>query len=45
MTEYKVAKTFEVAELVMSRRKVEFTEVDKALLTAIFDETAQYRKY
>ena len=45
MTEYKVPKTFEVAERVMSRRKVEFGDVDKALLTAIFDETAQYRKY
>ena len=45
MMEYKVPKTFEVAERVMSRRKVDFGEVDKALLTAIFEETAQYRKY
>lgn len=45
MMEYKVGKTFEVAEIVMKRRGIPFTDVDKALLTAIYDTTAEYRNF
>ena len=41
---YKLEKMFEVAEVVMSRRNVELTEADKQILTAIFEQTAKYRK-
>ena len=41
---YKTNKAFEVAEVVMKRRKEEFTEIDKAILTHVFEETSQYRK-
>lgn len=44
MTTFKTNKAFEVAEVVMKRRDVEFTEADKALMTHVFDETAQYRR-
>ncbi|MBL4594120.1 MAG: GlmU family protein [Flavobacteriales bacterium] len=36
-------KMFEVAERVMSRRDIELTTDDKAILTAIFEMTAKYR--
>ncbi len=41
---YKTNKAFEVAEVVMSRRKEEFTEKDKAILEHIFEETKQFRR-
>jgi len=41
---YKTDKAFEVAEVVMARRKEEFTEIDKAILNHIFEESKQYRK-
>ncbi|WP_417860306.1 GlmU family protein [Winogradskyella sediminis] len=41
---YKTNKAFEVAEVVMKRRKEEFTELDEAILTQVFEETSQYRK-
>ncbi|SDH26519.1 GlmU family protein [Winogradskyella thalassocola] len=41
---YKTDKAFEVAEVVMGRRKEEFTEIDKAILNHIFEESKQYRK-
>ena len=41
---YKTSKAFEVAEVVMARRKEEFTEIDKAILEHIFEETKQYRR-
>ncbi|SDR94754.1 GlmU family protein [Winogradskyella sediminis] len=41
---YKTNKAFEVAEVVMKRRKEEFTELDEAILTHVFEETSQYRK-
>jgi UDP-N-acetylglucosamine diphosphorylase/glucosamine-1-phosphate N-acetyltransferase len=41
---YKTNKAFEVAEVVMGRRKEEFTEKDKAILEHIFEETKQYRR-
>jgi len=41
---YKTNKAFEVAKVVMARRKEEFTEKDKAILEHIFEETKQYRR-
>lgn len=41
---YKTNKAFEVAEVVMSRRKEVFTEKDKAILEHVFEETKQYRR-
>ncbi|WP_179334485.1 GlmU family protein [Winogradskyella costae] len=41
---YKTNKAFEVAEVVMGRRKEEFTDIDKAILNHIFEESKQYRK-
>ena len=41
---YKTVKAFEVAEVVMARRKEEFTDQDKAILEHIFEETKQYRR-
>lgn len=43
-TTYKTNKAFEVAEVVMSRRDVELTEEDKAILEHVFEETKQYRR-
>lgn len=44
MTTYKTAKAFEVAEKVMARRDIEFSEEDKAILEHVFEETAQWRR-
>jgi UDP-N-acetylglucosamine diphosphorylase/glucosamine-1-phosphate N-acetyltransferase len=41
---YKTDKAFEVAEVVMARRKEEFTKKDKAILELIFEETKQFRR-
>ncbi|MBC8754502.1 GlmU family protein [Kordia sp. YSTF-M3] len=43
-TTYLTKKAFEVAKVVMSRRKIEFTEQDEAILTHIFEETKKWRK-
>ncbi len=43
-TTYKTDKFFEVAEIVMNRRNVEFTATDEEILTAIFDMSAKYRQ-
>jgi UDP-N-acetylglucosamine diphosphorylase/glucosamine-1-phosphate N-acetyltransferase len=44
-TEYKTNKVFEVAEVVMKRRKLVFDEVEQRILEHVFNETAQYRNY
>lgn len=44
MTTYKTTKAFEVAKVVMARRKVDFTAQDAAILTHIFEETKQWRR-
>jgi len=44
MTTYKTGKAFEVAKIVMNRRKIEFLEEDKAILEHIFEETKKWRK-
>jgi UDP-N-acetylglucosamine diphosphorylase/glucosamine-1-phosphate N-acetyltransferase len=43
-TTYKTQKAFEVAEIVMKRRGVEFTEEDKAILEHVFEETKKWRR-
>ncbi|MCB9361038.1 MAG: GlmU family protein [Flavobacteriales bacterium] len=43
-TTYSLNKVFEVAEKVMERRGVELTDIDKDLLTTVFELTAKYRK-
>lgn len=43
-TTYITKKAFETAKIVMSRRKVEFTEEDAKIMEHIFEETKKYRK-
>lgn len=43
-TTYLTKKAFETAKIVMSRRKVEFTEQDAAILEHVFEETKKWRK-
>ncbi|WP_430409027.1 GlmU family protein [Kordia sp.] len=43
-TTYLTKKAFEVAKVVMLRRKVEFTAQDEAILTHVFEETKKWRK-
>ncbi len=44
-TEYKTNKVFEVADVVMKRRGIEFDEREKQILEHVFEETKQYRNY
>lgn len=43
-TTYLTRKAFEVAKVVMSRRKIEFSEQDQAILEYVFEETKKYRR-
>lgn len=43
-TTYLTKKAFEVAQVVMARRKVEFSDQDKAILEHVFEETKKYRR-
>ncbi len=43
-TAYKTNKAFEVAQVVMARRGVEFTKTDAKILEHVFEETAQWRR-
>ena len=43
-TTYLTKKAFEVAEVVMARRGLEFSDADAAILTHVFEETSKYRK-
>lgn len=43
-TTYLTKKAFEVAKTVMSRRNMEFTEQDAAILQHVFEETNKYRR-
>jgi UDP-N-acetylglucosamine diphosphorylase/glucosamine-1-phosphate N-acetyltransferase len=43
-TTYLTKKAFEVADVVMKRRSIEFTEVDKSILEHVFEETKKWRK-
>jgi UDP-N-acetylglucosamine diphosphorylase/glucosamine-1-phosphate N-acetyltransferase len=44
MLTYKTDKAFEVAEIVMKRRSVDFTETDKKILERVFEETKKFRR-
>jgi UDP-N-acetylglucosamine diphosphorylase/glucosamine-1-phosphate N-acetyltransferase len=44
MTTYLTKKAFEVAKVVMSRRSIEFTETEAAILEHVFEETAKWRR-
>ncbi|WP_422090890.1 GlmU family protein [Tenacibaculum ovolyticum] len=44
-TEYKTNKVFEVAEVVMKRRNIQFDEKEKRILEYVFEETKKYRNY
>ncbi|MGB5417908.1 GlmU family protein [Algibacter sp.] len=43
-TTYLTKKAFEVAQVVMERRKIEFTDQDKAILEHVFEETKKFRR-
>lgn len=43
-TTYKTDKAFEVAKEVMSRRNIEFSEMDAKIMEYVFEETAKWRK-
>ena len=43
-TTYLTKKAFEVAEVVMSRRDVELTDADRAILEHVFEQTKKYRR-
>ncbi|NAS30284.1 glucose-1-phosphate thymidylyltransferase [Flavobacteriaceae bacterium R38] len=43
-TTFLTRKAFEVSEVVMKRRGIEFTDQDKAILEHIFEETKKWRK-
>ena len=43
-TTYLTSKAFEVAKVVMARRSIEFSALDEAILTQIFEATKTYRK-
>jgi UDP-N-acetylglucosamine diphosphorylase/glucosamine-1-phosphate N-acetyltransferase len=42
-TTYKTNKAFEVAEKVMARRGIEFDEIEKAILTKVYELSDEYR--
>ena len=44
MTTYKTNKAFEVCEMVMKRRSIAFTDVDKGILNHVFETTSNWRK-
>lgn len=44
MDTYITKKAFETAKIVMSRRNIEFTEQDAAILEHVFEESAKWRK-
>ena len=44
-TTYQLRKVFEVAEVVMKRRGIELSEVDKRILENVFEETSKYRNF
>ncbi len=43
-TTYQLRKVFEVAEVVMKRRNIDFSEQEKEILEHVFELTKQYRK-
>jgi hypothetical protein len=45
MQAFELPKAFEVADRMMSRRKIVFSEADKRVFRAIFDETEKHRNF
>lgn len=43
-TTYQLKKVFEVMEIVMQRRGIEFNEQEQKIIEAVFEETENYRK-
>ena len=43
-TTFKTDKAFEVAEKVMERREIEFSDQDKAILEQVFEDTKKWRR-
>lgn len=43
-TTYTTSKAFEVAKVVMSRRNIDFTEQDAAILKKVFEDTQKFRR-
>ncbi len=43
-TTYQTRKAFEVAEVVMSRRNIEFSEQEKSILLTVFEDTKRFRR-
>ena len=43
-TTYLTKKAFEVCKVVMSRRTLEFTEIDQSILEHVFEETSKFRR-
>lgn len=43
-TTYLAKKAFEVAEMVMLRKDIELTDIDKAILEHVFEETKKFRR-
>ena len=43
-TTYLTKKAFEVCKVVMSRRTIEFTAIDQAILEHVFEETKKFRR-
>ena len=44
-TTYKTNKVFEAAEIVMKRRNLEFSDLDKKILNKVFELTSKYRNH
>jgi hypothetical protein len=42
---FQLEKAFEVAEKMMKRRNIPFTEKDKKILSFVFQETAKFRTW
>lgn len=44
MTTFNTAKAFEVAEMVLGRRNIKFSDEEKAILEHVFEETKKWRR-
>jgi hypothetical protein len=44
-TEFRLNKFYEIAEKVMSRREIEFSSVEKDIITHVSEVTAKFRKF
>ncbi|BDX38145.1 glucose-1-phosphate thymidylyltransferase [Tenuifilaceae bacterium CYCD] len=42
---YQPSKAFETAKIVMSRREIELTEIDKKILLEVFEQTNEFRNF